>query len=87
MSKCLIGREVIVAIRSKGQTEPDLYSVIVPGRWSKSAFLEYVRAEHPGDTVKIHEWKPTGSENDPWGARFYIANPKGFANYASGVRS
>lgn len=79
MSTCIRGREVIVAIR-KPKHETRHYTVICPSRWDKDDFLDYVRGEHLGETVRIVDWKPESKE-DSWEPRIWIANPAGFTNY------
>jgi hypothetical protein len=80
-----MGREVVIAVRKKRKGEPKHYSVICPAHWKKGQFLSYARSEHPDDTVKIVEWKPTCKDENSWEPRLWIANPSGFADYARGL--
>ena len=87
MSGCIRGREVTVAIRKGGRGKATRFNIVCPARWTKAGFLRYVRAEHPGETVRIVDWQPAGSSDDAWRQRLWLANPNGFLNYPAGVPS
>lgn len=82
MSRCLIGREVVIAVRRKGRGPAKHYTVVCPARWTKGELLAYARAEHPDDTVRIQDWRDTGG----WEPRLWIANPAGFHDYARAIK-
>lgn len=86
MSRCLMGREVVIAVRRKRKGPAKHYSVIIPAHWKKAQLLAYARAEHPDDSVRIQDWRPTGQDGNAWEPRFWIANPDGFLDYARGIR-
>lgn len=77
MSRCLIVREVDVWIRRPRQ-DAKTFRMVIPVHWTKSTLLSHVRAEHPGETVKIRSWYMTGSPT------IWLPNPEGFADYRRG---
>lgn len=85
MSRCLIGREVVISVRRKKRGPAKVFSVICPVHWKKGQFLRYARGEHAEDSVRILEWKPSGQADDAWEPRFWIANPDGFRDYARAI--
>lgn len=82
MSTCLVGRTAEIALRKPGK-KPRVVTIAFPSRWSKSTLLDYVRRNHPNETVRILEWHPTRSTG--WEPRLWLANPDGFTNYAEGA--
>lgn len=72
---CVRGREVVLKFRSKKTGKVWTDSVICPANWTKKRLLDYARACHINDTVKIEEWKSVGREDDPWLTRLWIVNP------------
>lgn len=84
MSRCLIARTAVLAIRERSKP-PVQVTVAFPAGWSRSTLLAYARAEHGplGESVRIVEW---GKSHDEWTPRLYLANPVGFSDYRRGVR-
>jgi hypothetical protein len=71
-----MARQVDIQLRNKKYDMTHDASVICPSRWSKSQLLDYCRACHPNETVKIIQWHDVGSDEDPWGVRFWLVNPE-----------
>lgn len=85
MSACLIAREVVISIRENRRGPTRQYTVICPASWEKSAFLEYVRSEHPDDGVRIIEWREPYGDGS-WLPKAWLVNPQGFSDFVRGER-
>ena len=96
MSTCIAARIAIIALRltersakrtnlPSWRAETRLYTLVFPATWSKTNLLNYVRQEHPNQTVRIMEWGHQGKADQPWETALWLANPKGFFNYVRAI--
>lgn len=79
MSACIPGREVDIELRVKGTTKIRWASVVCPAKWKRSQLLRYVRAEHPGESVRIVKWHPYNEVGGGIYPRLWIVSPEEMA--------
>lgn len=73
--RCIPGRLVTLALRSRSNRAVTEHTVVYPWRWTKGSVLASARAAHPGSTVRIVEWLRY-SDDDSFEPRVWIVNPR-----------